>query len=257
MPPAPNRNALSKNAHRRAAALTAAMLAITPAAFRSAPASGAELVLDRYVRALGGAAAVEAVRTRVSAYEMSLGWRINGTLEVRQARPDRIVERGRASGWGWHGEFRKGFNGTDGWIQAPDERLHALDGRALQVYALESRLDRVAHLTELYPTQVLQPDRAIGGRLCHVIELTTAFGARELWYLDPATDLLVQTEVHLDGSPDLKATSTTTFDDYRLVDDVRVPFRLTVQEGGHKYSLIAKSIRNNVPLSPNDFDVPR
>jgi len=234
------------------------LLALAPAANPRAEARGdAQRVLDRYVQALGGAAAVEAVQTRISVYDMSLGWRIHGSLEVRQARPNRIVERGRASGWGWHGDFRKGFNGTEGWTEAPDDKLHPLDGPALQIYALESRLDRAAHLAELYPTQILQPDQTIDGRRCHVVELTTAFSAHAVWYLDATTDLLVRADVRLDGSASEHDASTTTFDDYRLVDNVRVPFHLTVQADGHKYSLTAKSVRNNVPLSPDDFDVPR
>src|SRR5690349_17927376 len=105
MTPGPNRSTLSTNAHRCAAASIAALLALAPAANPRAEARGdAQRVLDRYVQALGGAAAVEAVQTRISVYDMSLGWRIHGSLEVRQARPNRIVERGRASGWGWHGD---------------------------------------------------------------------------------------------------------------------------------------------------------
>ena len=253
-----NHRSLSRTAHRRAAAAIAALLALAPAALpRAEGQDDAQRVLDRYLQALGGAAAVDAVRTRVTVYEMSLGWRIHGTLEVRQAQPDRVAERGRASGWGWHGDFRKGFNGAVGWTEAPDEKVHPLDGPALRIYALESRLDRAAHLAELYPTRILRPDQTIAGRRCHVVELTTAFGAQAVWYLDATTDLLVRADVLSDGGASDHHVSTTWFDDYRLVDDVRVPFHLTVQADGHKYSLTAKSIRNNVPLSPDDFDVPR
>jgi hypothetical protein len=214
----------------------------------------AQSVLDRYVEAIGGSAAIDAIHSRVTVYDMTLGLRISGSLEIRQQLPDRVIERGTARGWGWRGEFTKGFDGTDGWIKGPDEKLpHRLEGSELQSYILKSRLDRDAHLQELYPTRIARPDRAIKDKLYHVVEMTTRFGAREIWYFDGSTGLLAQTEVQ-----DTTTTvTTTTFDDYRWVDGVRIPFRMTVQGGKQRYALAVRTVRNNVPLESIDSAIPK
>lgn len=213
----------------------------------------AKSVLDRYVQAIGGAAAIEAIHTRITVYDMTLGLRIRGSLEIRQQLPDRVVERGAAKGWGWHGHFFKGFDGTHGWIQGPDDKLpHPLEGTALQSYVLKSRLDRDAHLEELYPARIALPGRAIRAERCQVVELTTRFGTRELWYFDASTGLLAQTEVQ-DGT----GITTTTFDDYRWVDGVRIPFGMTVNGGKQRYALSIRTVQNNVPLAVADFAIPK
>jgi hypothetical protein len=216
----------------------------------------AQAILERYVEAVGGVQAVEAIRTRVTLYEMDLGWRIRGELEVRQQAPDRVVERGNASGWGWHGTFNKGFDGTVGWAKAPEGRLHRLEGNALQTYVLRSRLDRDAHLEDVYPLRVALPDRTINGKRQAVVELITQFGTREVWYFDRATGLLTRTDVSDSGNPESQAPETTTFDDYRLIDRLLIPFHLTIHDGKRRYSLTVKTVRNNVTLSRDDFVVP-
>jgi hypothetical protein len=239
------------------AAVAASALALVSAANGVAlDHDAAQALLDRYVQAIGGTAAIDAIRTRVTVYEVSFGWRINGTLEVRQMRPDHVVERGTGSGWGWHGEFSQGFDGTAGWSKAPEERLHALEGRGLQQYLLRSRLDRDAHLNELYPTQVVRPDLKIKDRMCHVVKLTSRFGTREIWYLDSLTGLLVQIETEPDDDVGSRAPAAiTTFDDYRFVDAVRIPFRVTHQYGKRRYAMTVTAIHNNVHLTSEDFAI--
>jgi hypothetical protein len=109
-------------------------------------------------------------------------------------------------------------------------------------------------LNEFYPIQVLRPDRQVTGRTYHVVELSGPFGAREIWYLDAITGLLVQMDSESDDDTGSGVhVVTTTFEDYRLVDAVRVPFRITRQDGKRNYSMTVTAIRNNVPLTLEDF----
>jgi hypothetical protein len=244
------------NAAVCAAVAVASTVGLNPARPSTAPDQGAaDALLDGYVHAIGGVAAIETIQTRVTVYDMSFGWRINGTLEIRQMRPDYIAEQGTASGWGWHGAFSKGFNGTIGWSKAPEERLRALSGDERDGYVRQSRLDRDARLRELYPSRVARSDRAINGRICHVVELASREGSSEVWYLDSRSGLLSQ----IDTQPDDKnsAALTTTFEDYRQVDAVRVPFRVIRQGAGRRYTMTVRTIRNNVHLAADAFAAPK
>jgi hypothetical protein len=237
---------------------TSALLLVLIATGVAQDRHAAQAVLDRYVDAVGGATAIQAIHSRITVYDMDLGRRIHGQLEVRQQLPDRVIERGTARGWGWHGTFDKGFDGAVGWAKAPDGQRHPLQGVALHAYALRSRLDRDAHLGDLYPTRVALPDRTLDGRRYQAVDLTTTFGTHEVWSFDSATGLLTQTDVPRTGdSASAAAPETTTFDDYRMVDGVRVPFHLTVRDGKRGYALTVKTITNNATLSRDDFAVPK
>jgi hypothetical protein len=242
---------------RAATATASAVLLVLCSTGAAEDRDTAQAILKRYVEAVGGVEAIEAIRTRITVFEMDLGWGIHGALEVHQQAPDRVVERGYASGWGWHGTFNKGFDGTVGWAKAPEARLHQLQGDALWSYVLRSRLDRDAHLEEIYPLRVALPNRTINGKLQAIVELITQFGTREVWYFDGVTGLLTRTEVSDSDNPESQASpETTTFDDYRLIDRLLIPFHLTIHDGKRRYSLTVKSVRNNVTLSRDDFVVP-
>jgi len=217
-----------------------------------------EAVLDRYVAALGGQDALQRIDTRLTIYKLSVAWRITGQLQVRQQRPDLVSERGSVAGWGWSGEVARGFDGIVGWAEGPDEPIHRLEGARLQSYLLKSRLDRDYRLTEFFPQRTLLADRTVAGKVQHVVELSTAFGTREIWFFDAGSGLLVATETDANRpGNDGAARVRTTIEDYHVVDGVRVPFRFVVQGGKWKYTLKVISLMNNVALTRDDFVPPK
>jgi hypothetical protein len=217
-----------------------------------------KVILDRYVDAVGGRQNVERVQTRVTTWNMWLARGINGKLETIQSLPEKVHERGTASGWGWHGTFEWGTDGRSGWIAGPEEPLRSMSDTFVRQRVVDNRLDRDAKLEELFPERSLRPDTLIGGRNQNVLLMTTEFGSQELWRFDAATGLLTQTEWFEDnGGKDGRVKVVTTFEDYRSVDGLRLPFKKTVQEGKHTRILTAASITNNKPVSPGEFVRPQ
>jgi hypothetical protein len=209
----------------------------------------AAAILERYVEAVGGKPNIERIHSRVTKSSMSLGTGITATLETVQQLPDRVVERGRARGWGWAGDFSRGFDGAVAWSREPDHGLHTIEGTLLQQFTLKYRLDRDARLDQLYPSREALPDVVIDAKPQHVLTLSTAFGTREIWYFDSASGLLTRTEVVEDrGGKDGAVKITTTFEDYREVDGVRLPFRKTILDRKRKQTITVTSIANNTPI---------
>ena len=210
----------------------------------------ADAVLERYVQAVGGKTAIEAVQTRVTQYEVSLGPGINGTIELLQQRPDRVVERGVIKGFmGWSAQVSRGFNGTTAWDQGPEQPLRLLQGEELGQYVLTNRLDRDVHLKELYPARRSLADRPVDGKLFRAVEMTSTSGQKEVWYVDPATALLVRIESSTKGV-------VRVLGDYREVDGILVPFQVSTGDGKRSLMMRAKSIKHNVPLMTEDFASP-
>jgi hypothetical protein len=210
----------------------------------------AEAILARYVEAVGGKPNIQRIHNRVTQSSMSLGMGITAKLETVQQLPDRFVERGRASGWGWVGDFSRGFDGEIAWSREPDHGLRRIEGTLLQQFTLNYRLDRDARLDEFYPTRETLPDVAINAGPQHVLKLSTTFGTTEIWYFDSASGLLTRTEVIEDrGSKEGAVKITTTMEDYRDVDGVRLPFRKVILNGKRKQTITVTSISNNTPVA--------
>jgi hypothetical protein len=216
---------------------------------RAAPADDATAILDRYVAAIGGAANVERVQSRATHAEMSPAPGVTVRLDTVQARPDRVIDRGEVSGWGWFAKFSRGYDGKVGWQLEPGKPLRHLEGAYLQQLILRFRLDRDAHLNDLYPGRRALADTVIDGRTQRVVQLSTAFGTNEVWSLDATTGLLTRTEVVEErGGAEGRVKVVTTFQDYRLVDGIKLPFRRIVQDGRRRTALTIRSIEDNVAI---------
>jgi pimeloyl-ACP methyl ester carboxylesterase len=214
-------------------------------------------VVQRYVQAIGGAANIARVRTRLTQGTMALGRGINGTWQETQQAPDLFVEHGRAHAWiGWSGEFGGGYDGGAAWQFAPGEQPHRLEGPLGELYVLQHRLDRDAHLAELYPTRSLLADRVLDGQRQQLVRMTTALGTSETWCFDAMTGLLARIEREEDRGKAKPVHVTMTFDDYRVVDGVRVPFRLGIDKGDRPIVITITSIVDNVPVDASAFDLP-
>jgi zinc protease len=217
-------------------------------------------ILNRYVQAIGGKSNLERIHTRVTQSTMSLSGGVTANLETLQQYPDRFITHSQVTvlggipvpGLG----FSSGYDGTIGWESVPKEGFHTVENDRLQQHVLASRLDREARLNEIYPGRKLLPDAIIDGKPQHVIELSTTFGTREVWFFDAASGLLTRTETQ--GLDDKKSPIkvTNTFGEYREVDGVQLPFHTDVQEGADKYTIVVKSVTHNVPIDPRRFVPP-
>lgn len=243
------------------AIVTTGLLATVASTCGAQALDSATLILQRYVTASGGAGRFGAIHSRITRDVISLGRGIRGTRETVQEAPDLVVEHGTAHGWfGWHGVFSRGHDGAIVWSEGPDEPYHMLDSNAARRYVLESRLDRLVHLDSLYPRRRWVGDRTLDGHAVRVIEMESTVNTRETWFLSAETGLLMQTVVtqevpkHRTGT--VTATVTTTYDDYRDVDGVRLPFRTVTDDGSSRMTATTQSVTQNVELPRSTFARP-
>jgi hypothetical protein len=224
----------------------------------SAPSQSPQLppveeTVARYVAAIGGAAAFEPIKSRVTRAKISVSG-LKGTLETVQERPDRAAQWGEIESVG---RFSTGYDGRAGWNLDPMEGLSEMKGLALRHFVLEMRIDRDVRLLELYPSRKALPDRQSGSRTLRVIELTPSQGLPERWYFDTATALLVLREYTEDRGKAGRVAVTVRYDDYRTVDGMRLPFRLEVREArDDPFAVQVTSVTHNQPIDPARYARP-
>jgi hypothetical protein len=238
--------ALTANAAPGASAAPAAAAAATP----EAPLPTVEQVLDKYVEAIGGRAALAAVTTR-----HVKGSRVNadGTVvptEIYQKAPDKVFTAVNYPNF----SFFSAFNGTDGWAQ--DSRGSGEITKELLVLTKrDAEFFFGARLAQLYTNLKLAGKQKVGEQEAYVVNATSPEGTTETLFFDTATGLLIQRRLEVKsvlGSYPFQIK----YDDYRQVDGVRLPFSLHWSRPGIQWSRKITEVKHNVSVEDAKFNSP-
>ena len=210
-------------------------------------------ILARSVEAMGGAAAISAVKTRVMKGSVDIaGVSRGGSFETYALAPGKMLTVVQPNP---SGTIKIGFNGKTGW-QMAGRSVSALKGGDLA--ALQRESDFYGPLrTKINFAKVTMPGMSkIGYREVYVLDLQPAVGPAERLYIDAETYLPVR----------LNTTRTVGraqepveiyYDDWRTVDGIKYPFSTSQSSPSVKLGFTVKEIRHNVPVDAKMFEPPR
>ena len=193
-------------------------------------------VIDKYVPAIGGRAAVEKISSRVSkgAFEGDFaGVRVGGTVEIFEKAPNKSVSLIAVSD---SGVTRRGYTGKYGFEQVPYYGFRELAGAELADIRLNSELHWSIKLPSLYHKIVFAGREKDGDAELLILELTPRHGNTTRLYFDAGTGLLTRKD-------------EVTFEDYRAVEGVLMPF--TYRTAGTSFKLT--EIKFNVAVDDGIF----
>jgi CubicO group peptidase (beta-lactamase class C family) len=208
-----------------------------------------EQVLEKYVEALGGKAALEKITSRMAkgTFEAA-ATAINGQVEIYNKAPNKRMIHFQVSG---QGEAREGFNGTTGWEQDPDDGLTELSGAQLAQARRDADFYQPLRLHELYPKIEIKGKVKLRDHDAYLLEAPRN-GRPKKWFFDVETGLLLRTEERdakgkLEGAED--------YDDYREVDGVKVPFAISLI-ADERLNVKLVEVKHNVNINDSMFDKP-
>jgi tetratricopeptide (TPR) repeat protein len=207
-------------------------------------------VLAKYVEAMGGAKAINAVTSRVTKGTVDLaGVSRGGAFESYAQAPNKslFVMEARPIG-----TIKLGFNGRNGWARTK-EGLRALKGVELATVQRDSDLYGVLRVKNNFSKVTLEGLSKIGFRDVYVVDFQPAVGALERVYLDSQTYL----PVRMNTARTRGAVSEPVeiyFDDWREVDGVKYPFSISQRFPKLTISLTFTEIRHNVPIDAKMFE---
>jgi len=209
---------------RLALVSTVLALAAVPLLRAQEPAklpSGREVV-DRYVAAIGGRAAVMKYKsTKVTGTFSVPSQGLNGTLELLTAAPDHFLLRVTLPGVG---EIANGFDGTVGWMMDPMMGPMLLQGQSLTEMKIDA--DYYAALHDDANVKGLQTvERTVfEGTPAYKVRVERPSGGEDFEFYDVASGLLL-------GSTGRRTLPMGTFDvtnvlsDYKDFGGLRLPTR--------------------------------
>jgi hypothetical protein len=215
------------------------------------PKANVDAILNKYIQALGGRAALERVTTRVKTGTLVAQGGMKAPLEVYEKAPNKTLTIFRAP----HGTNQMGFDGALGWAKTPEQGLREEAGQQLDHIRSEAEFHKELKLKERYSKMTLLGLAQLDNREAYVIEAAPPRGQPEKLYFDQQTGLLVR----MDIVPDLgqeKMQMQMYFEDYRVVDGVKLPFAIRRARPGFTWTYQFDEIKLNTPLEDSRFNKP-
>jgi hypothetical protein len=241
---------LSLAALALAAAMTSGLAAPqTPAA---PTLDTVDQVLDRYVKAVGGAALQKVTsltaRGTLEITELSM----KGSVEIHQKAPNKTLQIVTLDQMGVQ---REGFDGTIGWAQDPQNGVREKSGVELAEARRAAMFPRELRLKEQYPKMAVTGRETVGARDAFIVTATPAEGEPLRMYFDVQSGLLVR-QIATRHGPAGPTQVDVAFEDYRAVDGVQRAH--VIRQVAPQFTAVIRisEIRHNVAIDDAIFRKP-
>src|SRR2546425_645537 len=238
----------------------------------------AESILDKYIQAAGGAQRLAGM-TSFAAKGTSVGFGGfggGGDVEIVAKAPDKratiILFKQETN----RGDQIRTYDGQTGWVRTPLNVLgeFQLAGSDLDGARFDAQLSFPGQLKQVLtnvksgpPTSItdlpapssqssLQKDVTLGQT--HSVEVVQGTGPRGLLvtlYFDKQSGLLLR-ELRYGNSPIGRVPTQIDYADYRDVNGIKFPFRITYAWLDGRDSIVLNEIRTNVPIDETKFGRP-
>ena len=211
----------------------------------------ADQVLDNYVTALGGSAALEKFNTRVIKGSLTTESGRTLAIEIQQKAPDLALftatsPDGRVS--------RDGFDGETAWNAAGD-RVFPARGLEAGRIARDAQFFVDTDVKKHYPRRFVAGKESIGGEDAYIVRLVGHGDVSEILDFSVSSGLLLR-RTALTKTALGRFAEQTDYSDYRDVDGVTLPFTVVRLEGNERYTAKYLDIKQNVPLDDSIFLMP-
>lgn len=214
-------------------------------------------ILDRYVQAIGGAAAHRKLTSRITKMTLVIeDSDVTGSFEIYEQAPNKVVGIGQIKlGNGIKFEVSRGFNGAVGWSLNPtDGGFRELSGTELAAEKRDAEFYWEIKLKELYPKMAFIGQAPVGDHTAYCIEATPPEGSAEKWFFEAQTGLLVRIDSISESVSKGKVPVETYFEDYREVDGIKLPF--SIRQPANKYTFKVNEVKHNVLIEEAKFKSP-
>lgn len=203
-------------------------------------------VIEKYLTAIGGRDALAKVEDRTTIMRgTAMGQSI--TLIAKQKSPNKLRQEIKAGGM----EQLVIFDGEKGMMNAMNQKIEVKDKEleALKIEAImEFLLDPESHGIKIS----YEGSEKINSKEANKIKMVLPSGLRWFSYFDAESGLKVKEEKELQTQMGLM-NQTFAFDDYKEVDGIKYPHKITQSAGGQTIDVTVSSIKVNKGLSDDIF----
>jgi photosynthetic reaction center cytochrome c subunit len=209
-------------------------------------------LLDNYVRALGGSAAIEKISTRVEKGSTTFHGQ-SQTIEIFTQAPDKqSIVRRMSSGE----SVVTTFDGQSGWSIAPGRPPREMHDADIAAASMDADLQFALHIQQIFPELRLEYPEKIADRDSYLLLAIREGQPPVKLYFDEQSGLLVRM-VRYAETPLGRNPTQIDYADYREVDGVEIPFRVTTAQPANTSTIQFETAQQNVPIDPAKFTKPK
>jgi len=210
----------------------------------------AEQLLDKYVQALGGAAAIDKITSRVMKGKIEFGEQ-SMPIDIYAKDPDQRISFTHMPG----GDSVTAFDGHEGWLSFPGRPPHFMQGSEIDAASIDADLHLATHLKQMFSAMKVDGNQKIGDREAYVVVGERQGKPSIRLYFDEQTGLLLRLvrfgETALGWLP-----TQIDYADYRDVDGVKFPYRWTLARPNGRFTIQLSELQQNVAVDEARFAKP-
>ena len=209
----------------------------------------ADQLLDKYLSAIGGAAALQKVTSRVEKGKIDA----NGhqlPIEVFAKAPDKRISSMHLP----NGDSITAFDGKQGWLSNAGHP-HMMSAAENDAARIDSDFYFASHVKTLFQKFTVVPGEKIDGRDTYLV-----FGRNEgqpplRLYFDQQSGLLLRLVRYAETALGRMPTQID-YSDYRDADGIKIPYRWTLARPGNRFTIQIDDVKQNVPVDDAKFAAP-
>src|ERR1700691_2121690 len=209
-------------------------------------------LVDNYVRALGGSAAIEKISTRVEKGATTFHGQTQ-TVEIFTKAPDKQSIVRRMSGTE---SIVTTFDGQSGWSIAPGRPPREMHDADISAARIDADLQFPLHIQKIFPELRQEYPEKIADRDAYLLLAIREGQPPVKLYFDERSGLLVRM-VRYGESPLGRNPTQIDYADYRDVDGVQIPFRVTTSQPGNISTIQLETVQQNAPIDLAQFTRPK
>ena len=215
---------------------------------RAALPAAAQL-LDKYLAAVGGAAALQKISSRVEKGTASFSGQ-SVAVDVYAKAPDKRLSVMHLK----DGDSLTAFDGHQGWLSIP-ARTHMMSAAENAASRIDADFYFPISIKTMYEKFRVEPGVRIDGHVTHLVIGRTEAQPPLRLYFDTQSGLLVRL-VRYAETPLGRNPTQIDYADYRESDGIKVPFRWTLARPGNRFTIQVEQLQQNVSIDDGKFAPP-
>lgn len=209
----------------------------------------ADQLLDKYLSAIGGDAALQKVTSLVEKGNITaMGHQM--PIEVYSKAPDKRISIMHMP----NGESITAFDGTQGWL-SNNGHAHLMTAAENDAERISADLHFAADVKTLYQKFRVIPGEIIDGHDTYLVVGFTEGQPPLRLYFDQQSGLLLRLVRYAQTALGRMPTQID-YADYRDEAGVKIPFRWTLARPGNRFTIQVTQVEQNVPLDDAKFAPP-
>lgn len=209
----------------------------------------ADQLLDKYLSAIGGDAALQKVTSRVEKGKIDAGGH-QLPIEVFAKAPDKRLSITHMP----NGESITAFDGKQGWLGNPG-RTQMMSPAENAAARIDSDFHFASDVKTLYTKFTVVPGEKIDGHDTYLVIGRNEGQPPLRLYFDQQSGLLLRLVRYAETALGRMPTQID-YTDYRDADGVKIPYRWTLARPGNRFTIQIDQVQQNVPVDDAKFAPP-